>query len=517
MDDYCDQEVANVGSDEENYEDDSLVGSDEENYEDSLVGSDEENYEDDSHIYQDEISIHNCNETNIFTILKVDDIRKRLDDDIAKVSSVLFVSRGAATILLCKNNWDADKVNEEWFADEEKVRKDLGLIVEDCTSMAADDDKEEFFCGICLENYSYVDNAVGVDGCGHLFCRTCLGTYVSISINDGRGCLMMRCPQPKCGAAVGRELVYSLASDEDKKKYDDYLIRSYIEDRTKTKWCPAPGCEYAVDCVVGSSNNTGRNFDVTCNCSYEFCWNCLEEAHSPVNCEITAKWIEKNSSESENTTWILTYTKPCPKCKKPIEKNQGCMHMTCKPPCRFQFCWLCLGPWSEHGKNSGGYYSCNTYDNAKRSGVYNEDERKKEMAKKSLVKYTHYYERWASNSSSQKKAAEDLQKMQNVNIVKLTEIQGKPGTELEFIIEAWLQIMECRRVLKWTYAYGYYLSEDRTAKKQLFECMQGEAEAALERLHQCAEVEIQKYLEAEALLPGLISLTSIGVTGSLLL
>lgn len=34
------------------------------------------------------------------------------------------------------------------------------------------------------------------------------------------------------------------------------------------KWCPAPGCESAVEFVVGSGS-----YDVTCSCSYSFCWN----------------------------------------------------------------------------------------------------------------------------------------------------------------------------------------------------------------------------------------------------
>ena len=44
--------------------------------------------------------------------------------------------------------------------------------------------------------------------------------------------------------------------------------------------------------------------------------------------------------------WILTNSKPCSKCKRPIEKNQRCRHMTCTPPCKFEFCWLCLGAMS---------------------------------------------------------------------------------------------------------------------------------------------------------------------------
>lgn len=77
-----------------------------------------------------------------------------------------------------------------------------------------------------------------------------------------------------------------------------------------------------------------------------------------VNCETVHKWILKNSAESENLNWILAHTKQCPKCKRPIEKNQGCMHMTCSQ-CRFEFCWLCQGAWAEHGERTGGFYACN--------------------------------------------------------------------------------------------------------------------------------------------------------------
>lgn len=119
------------------------------------------------------------------------------------------------------------------------------------------------------------------------------------------------------------------------------------------------------------------------------------------------------------------------------------------------------------------------------------------MAKNSLERYTHYYERWATNQSSRQKALADLQQMQSVHLEKLSETQCQPESQLKFIIEAWQQIVECRRVLKWTYAYGYYLPEHEHTKRQFFEYLQGEAEAGLERLHQCAEKELQTYLQAQ--------------------
>ncbi|KVI07510.1 Zinc finger, C6HC-type [Cynara cardunculus var. scolymus] len=369
------------------------------------------------------------------------------------------------------------KVNDEWFADEEKVRRVVGLLEEPRPLPNA----KELTCGICFEVYPC--DSMCSAACGHPFCVTCWQGYISTAINDGPGCLTLRCPDPSCGAAVGKDMVVSLASHDDREKYRRYFLRSFVEDNRKsqpcrltepsndgyaTKWCPAPGCDYAVDFIVG-----GGTFDVTCRCSYSFCWNCTEEAHRPVDCDTVSKWIMKNSAESENMNWILANSKPCPKCKRPIEKNQGCMHITCTPPCKFEFCWLCLGAWSDHGERTGGFYACNRYEAAKQEGVYDDTEKRREMAKNSLERYTHYYERWATNQSSRQKALADLQQMQSIHIV------------------------ECRRVLKWTYAYGYYLPEHAHAKRQFFEYLQGEAESGLERLHQCAEKELQGYLNVE--------------------
>ncbi|CAI0401922.1 unnamed protein product [Linum tenue] len=441
-----------------------------------------------------------------YTILSEADIRRRQDDDVARISTVLSISKVAGSILLRHYNWSVSKVHDEWFADEGRVRKAVGLLEAPVVPFP---DGREMTCGICFETYPC--DRLHAAACGHPFCKTCWAGYISTAINDGPGCLMLRCPDPSCAAAVGQDMINALASGEDKDKYIRYFVRSYIEDNRKTKWCPAPGCDYAVDFIVGSGS-----YDVTCRCSYSFCWSCTEEAHRPVDCGTVAKWILKNSAESENMNWrtlvkyppklvcmlwwkdrILANSKPCPKCKRPIEKNQGCMHITCTPPCKFEFCWLCLGAWTEHGERTGGFYACNRYETAKQEGVFDEAEKRREMAKNSLERYTHYYERWATNQSSRQKALADLQQMQTVHLEKLSDNQCQPESQLKFITEAWLQIVECRRVLKWTYSYGYYLPEHEHAKRQFFEYLQGEAESGLERLHQCAEKELQVYLTAE--------------------
>ncbi|MFS7967625.1 putative E3 ubiquitin ligase RBR family [Helianthus anomalus] len=60
-------------------------------------------------------------------------------------------------------------------------------------------------------------------------------------------------------------------------------------------------------------------------------------------------------------------------------------------------------------------------------------------------------------------------------LAKDSEKQCQPETQLKFIIEAWLHIVECMRVIKWTYAYAYYLPKhDRTGMQRgSFKYLQG--------------------------------------------
>ncbi|XP_057534801.1 probable E3 ubiquitin-protein ligase ARI8 isoform X3 [Amaranthus tricolor] len=390
-----------------------------------------------------------------YIVLKEADIRHRQEENISHVSAVLSISRDAASILLCHYKWNVSQLHDEWFSDEERVRKTVGLL---STPVIFLSNAKELTCGICFDFHSrdQINSAI----CGHLYCTTCWEGYISTSINDGPGCLLLRCPDPSCRAAVGQDMIQKLASDEDKEKYFRYIVRSYVENKKKTKWCPAPDCANAVEFEIGNNN-----YDVTCLCSHAFCWNCTEEAHRPVDCSTVAKWILKNSAESENMNWILANSKPCPKCKRPIEKNQGCMHMTCTPPCKFEFCCMMKQ------KNGGKW-------------------------QRILLKDTHIImnDGQATKHPSKKLLQICTKCKLSMYLEKLSDKLKEPESQLKFIIEAWKQIIECRRVLKWTYAYGYYLPNHENAKRQLFEYLQGYAEAGLERLHQCAEKELLVFL-----------------------
>ncbi|WJX51672.1 RBR-type E3 ubiquitin transferase [Trifolium repens] len=59
--------------------------------------------------------------------------------------------------------------------------------------------------GIGFENYPR--SGIEMASCGHPYCFSCWEGYISTSINDGSGCLMLRCPDPNCGAAIGQDMI----------------------------------------------------------------------------------------------------------------------------------------------------------------------------------------------------------------------------------------------------------------------------------------------------------------------
>ncbi|KAK3023839.1 hypothetical protein RJ639_044556 [Escallonia herrerae] len=255
-----------------------------------------------------------------------------IDDDFYSGETAMDSDDAAADYEFIDNDSDD---SDDLASYRSQVRKVVGLVEKPVPLPNV----KELNCGICFEVYPR--DGMSAAACGHPFCVTCWRGYISTAINDGPGCLMLRCPDPSCGAVVGQDMINVLASSEDKEK-------------------------------------------------------------------------------------------------------------------------LCLGAWSDHGERTGGFYACNRYEAAKQEGVYDETEKRREMAKNSLERYTHYYERWATNQLSRQKALADLNQMQTVHLEKLSDKQCQPESQLKFIIEAWLQ-----------------------------------AESGLERLHQCAEKELQGYLNAE--------------------
>ncbi|XP_057789353.1 probable E3 ubiquitin-protein ligase ARI5 [Salvia miltiorrhiza] len=416
-----------------------------------------------------------------YTILNEEKLTHLQESDISEVSNLLAVTRGVACMLLIRKKWRVESVLEEWFADEDKVRKSVGISTN--KKKRRNPRAKKHYCKICMETVA-LGRTVSAP-CGHPFCSGCWAGYVSAAVSDGATCLALRCPEPKCAAVAGLDIVEAMANEDAgaRKLYRRCLLRSYVESSRTRKWCPGPGCDLATEFdVFGGGGGEETSYDVTCDCGFKFCWRCGED-HRPVACATVARWAEKNVSDENNAGWIIANTKTCPGCLKPIEKNQGCNHMTCK--CGQEFCWTCMQKWKSHS------HVCNQYFREKETAI----EASLHEVRSELDRYTFYYERWASNDKSKEIARADAAKARREHLPELAKAQGVPETALEFVPEAWEQIVECRSVLKWSYVYGYYVEAE---KKGIFECLQGKAEESLEGLHHCAEKEAAGFMGPDA-------------------
>ncbi|KAF0905778.1 hypothetical protein E2562_008832 [Oryza meyeriana var. granulata] len=311
--------------------------------------------------------------------LSEDEVRARQDADTAKVGELFAIPPGFAAVLLRHYKWSLVELQDRLFCDDH-VGAATGVSL-DGVPVSVND--EPLICAICFDEHPAGEMRSA--GCSHFYYVGCWHRYVHAAVCDGPRCMSFRCPDPAYSAAVVCELVDEVADGEDR-------ARSYVEEGTKFKWCPGPGCTVAVEFVGGGGGGgEEKQDDVECTHGHGLCWRCGEEAHRPVSCERVRAWTEKNALESKTASWVLANAKHCPKCRLPIEKNQGCMRMKCRPPCLHEFCWLCLGPWDKH--KNGQSYNCNIYDETKANGEVSGDKLRRGQGMASLDRYMHFYER----------------------------------------------------------------------------------------------------------------------------
>lgn len=383
--------------------------------------------------------------------------------------------------------WNSYKLQEQWFDSSTQVVKKVGFDPE--WPPASPPKAVKMECPCCLETVDAKNTSAL--SCGHRFCSDCWADHCTVAVTTGRNSIYLSCPMHECGHAVTQELWERYLDKNTLETFERYVLRSFADENRDIAWCTAPRCDL-LSYLPG-----GGSYDIRCPCGNMYCFKCKDEAHRPATCEQMEKWSIKNSAESENVTWIMANTKQCPKCRKPIEKNQGCNHMTCSARaggCGFEFCWMCMGDWSKHGGDTGGYYKCNRYDQLQKDGKLEELESKRQMAKHDLERYMHYFERYMNHRRARtfgERSLADIEK----KMERLLHDKGYNISEVLFLKEAALQVIESRRVLQWTYVFGYYL--EKGEEKNLFEHMQEKLEVNTEALHELVEKPLDTFLAPE--------------------
>ena len=435
-----------------------------------------------------------------YNILDYKDMTALMDAMSKETETVLGVSRDTALILLSHYGWNKEKLLDTYWSDPDACLRGAGLSP--APSSAAVGGDSPITCSIC---YDQVPSAETTHlGCGHMFCRCalfldlylplgsehadinvlsplrdCYAQYLSIKVdNEGAASVQTHCPEPKCPERVPESLFRDLLSASSYAKYREFAIKSFIESSRFIRYCPAAGCDKVA---------IGRGItNVVCLCTNPFCFRCGEEAHDPATCDQLSRWLDKCRNESETANWMMVHTKKCPKCDARTEKNQGCNHMTCRL-CKHDYCWICMGPWTEHGQGTGGYYKCNRFNESVDDGAKGTPGG---TAKLELERYLHYYTRFHGHDSSMKHAQRVQLCAVDARMKEMQEAEHGTWMDVQFLRDAVLQVIECRRVLKYTYVLGYNFVA-ASVQKELFEYHQEMLEKNTDMLSELTEKPIE--------------------------
>ncbi|KAK3689794.1 hypothetical protein B0T22DRAFT_376976 [Podospora appendiculata] len=408
-----------------------------------------------------------------FKVYEPADIQKQQDVLIDEVNMILDISKEEAAILLRYFRWNKERLIEDYMDKPRQVLEAAGLA-----QVSASPPKLEvipgFVCDICCEDEEGLQSFA--IKCGHRYCADCYRHYLSQKIKEEGEAARIQCPADGCNLIIDARSLDLLVTPELRTRYHELLNRTYVEDKDQLKWCPAPDCQNAIECQVKKKDLDKVVPTVACLCSHRFCFGCILNDHQPAPCELVKRWLKKCADDSETANWISANTKECPKCNSTIEKNGGCNHMTCRK-CKHEFCWMCMGLWSEHGTS---WYNCNRFE--ERSGTEARDAQAKSRV--SLERYLHYYNRYANHEQSAR-LDKDIYHKTEKKMVQLQRDSKMSWIEVQYLNSASQALQTCRQTLMWTYAFAFYLA--RNNQTEMFEDNQKDLEMAVESLSEMFE------------------------------
>jgi ariadne-1 len=263
-------------------------------------------------------------------------------------------------------------------------------------------------------------------------------------------------------------------------KSDGIMMKDFLTSNYGWRCCPGTDCNRV---AVLSHNvqftDIGGNevrASVSCDdCNASFCIKCGKEPHAPVTCHYLSKWKErcKVPPHSEGTygKWVFTEKRPCPICRKWIERKQGHSHVTCEQ-CKYELCWLCMNPWHGHGtkKRICRLSFVPIFPSMMSTGMSDQEF------------YIHCHSRFNSHDHSQKVAEEFKRKVEH----KL----GKDNSQKDFLVlnDGTKLLVKSRLFLKYSFAFAYYHFDSfETIRRDNFEHHQQILETFTENLQEMTE------------------------------
>lgn len=414
----------------------------------------------------------------MFEILERMELVHRMRGTIDSAAAQLNISPADATLVLQYFNWSTEDLLHNYFDRPDFYLREAG--VRDMFTLP--DQELNLMCKVCLEEkpskefYSL--------GCGHAYCRECWRDYTQEAIASGSEIVRTSCMFPRCRTKLSERDFEELSLPSTLQRYTYFLLKEFAEKELHSIFCPNPSCGNAV-----VYSGVGRPTDVVeCHCGTRFCFSCGHEKHNPVSCDKLLEWLALLQDDSESLDFIKATSKPCFHCGTFTERISGCNHMICRRGtggCGGEWCWMCRGDWTTHGPHTGGFYSCNKYEESEAKVI--DDQSQQYISNKKESRFLHYYNRYFNHDVLMKDVAKQLASAELETT--MAQYFKLANSDPEFFLEAAELLVECRRVLKYTYVYGYFMKDGPC--KALFEYQQASAEGITERLSELFHTPVE--------------------------
>lgn len=190
--------------------------------------------------------------------------------------------------------------------------------------------------------------------CGHTYCLDCFEN-LCLSATTQDSTVKIRCvgDSGRCNTIVDLpQLQEHLSSDA----FEELLEKSFTSyarlHPSMVKYCPSPDCDYVYRA------NAPVKMQTCSSCLVPICTSCHAQ-HEGLSC---AEYQDVSSGRQEANERLKKEIgiKDCPKCKTPLEKTEGCNHMTCR--CGAHICWVCLEIFDTSG-------ACYTHMDREHGGI----------------------------------------------------------------------------------------------------------------------------------------------------
>ncbi|KAF8159585.1 hypothetical protein B0H34DRAFT_410059 [Crassisporium funariophilum] len=194
----------------------------------------------------------------------------------------------------------------------------------------------EVFCGICGEQIPAPEN-IRMPGCEHDFCRDCLRSHTQTKIRERRYPVI--CPMctidPRTSndpSHIDEPIIVELGVSQSQ---EDILLELQMASHAVAVKCP--GCRQTMNVARDDYFDQNILLCPLSECFHRWCKGCGKSLSNPSE-------AHRCSSKKLDRLMRKQGWKYCPGCKTPIERQDGCDHMTCRAPgCQVHFCYRCGG------------------------------------------------------------------------------------------------------------------------------------------------------------------------------